>query len=36
MRVHTQSLIIAGVAGILLMAFPIVMLKTKDLGFFKQ
>ena len=36
MRVHTQSLIIAGVAGILLMAFPVVMLKTKDLSFFKQ
>jgi hypothetical protein len=32
---HTKSLLIAGVCGVLLMAFPIFLLKTKNLDFFK-
>ena len=34
--VFTKSLLIAGGAGVLLMALPIVLLKTKNLDFFKQ
>ena len=35
MGVHTKSLIVAGVCGALLMAFPVFMVKTKNLDFFK-
>jgi hypothetical protein len=35
MGVHTKSLLIAAGCGILAMAFPIFLLKTKNLGFFK-
>jgi Protein of unknown function with HXXEE motif len=34
--VYTNSLLIAGAGGILLMAYPIMLLKTKHLDFFKQ
>jgi uncharacterized protein with HXXEE motif len=34
--VFTKSLIIAGVGGALVMAFPIFMLKTKNLDYFKS
>ena len=34
--VFTKSLLIAGGGGILIMAYPVFMLKTKDLDFFKQ
>jgi hypothetical protein len=33
--VHTKSLLLAGVCGILVMAFPIFLLKTKNMDFFK-
>src|ERR1700733_15090281 len=33
--IQTKSLIIAGICGILLMTFPIFLLKTKNLDFFK-
>ena len=34
--VFTKSLLIAGGGGILIMAYPIFLLKTKNLDFFKQ
>jgi hypothetical protein len=34
--VFTKSLLIAGAGGIIVMTYPILLLKTKDLDFFKQ
>jgi len=33
--VHTKALVISGVCGALVMAFPVFLLKTKNLDFFK-
>jgi len=36
MQVLSKSMIIAGICGVAIIAFPIFLLKTKDLDFFKQ
>jgi hypothetical protein len=36
LRVLDKSMLIAAAGGILVMAFPIFLLKTKNLDFFKQ
>ena len=36
MHVFTKSLIVAGAGGAIIIAYPIFLLKTKDLSFFKQ
>ncbi len=36
LKVSTTEIVLSAVAGILIMAYPIILLKTKDLPFFKQ